>query len=78
VARRARHPFPIVRNSDSSGGQPWLSDNAAALQMNSYPESERRRAMIGSRGGGFVIDTATIFLVIVGFLVVAGIWMWLR
>ena len=34
--------------------------------------------MIGSRGGGFVIDTATIVLVIVGLLVVAGIWMWLR
>ena len=34
--------------------------------------------MIGSGGGGFVIDTSTIFLVIVGVLVVAGIWIWLR
>ena len=34
--------------------------------------------MVGSRGGGFVIDTATLFLVIAGLLVVAGIWMWLR
>ena len=34
--------------------------------------------MIGSRGSGFVIDTATIFLVIVALLVVAGIWIWLR
>ena len=34
--------------------------------------------MIGSRGGGFVIDAATLFLVLVGLLVVAGIWIWLR
>lgn len=34
--------------------------------------------MIGSGGGGFVIDTATLFLLVVGLSVLAGIWFWLR
>jgi hypothetical protein len=34
--------------------------------------------MNGSGGGGFVIDTATLFLVLAGISVLAGIWLWLR
>lgn len=33
--------------------------------------------MSGSGGGGFVIDTATLFLVVLGFAVLGGIWIWL-
>ena len=32
---------------------------------------------VGSVGGGFVIDTATIFLVAVAFVALGGIWIWL-
>jgi LPXTG-motif cell wall-anchored protein len=34
--------------------------------------------MSGSGGVGFVIDTATLFLFLVGLSVLAGIWLWLR
>ena len=34
--------------------------------------------MSGSGGAGFVIDTATLFLFLVGFAVLGGIWWWLR
>jgi LPXTG-motif cell wall-anchored protein len=34
--------------------------------------------MNGSGGVGFVIDTATLFLFLVGVSVLAGIWLWLR
>ena len=33
--------------------------------------------MFGSGGGGFVIDTATLFLVMLVFVVLGGIWIWL-
>ncbi len=33
--------------------------------------------MNGSGGVGFVLDTATLFLIIVGFAVLAGVWVWL-
>jgi LPXTG-motif cell wall-anchored protein len=33
--------------------------------------------MSGSGGGGFVIDTATLFLVMLGFGALVGIWIWL-
>ena len=32
---------------------------------------------MGSGGGGFVVDTATIFLVMLAFLVLAGASIWL-
>jgi hypothetical protein len=34
--------------------------------------------MNGSGGVGFVIDTATLFLFLLGLSVLAGIWFWLR
>lgn len=34
--------------------------------------------MIGAGGAGFVIDTATVLLFLVGLSVLAGIWIWLR
>ena len=34
--------------------------------------------MSGSGGAGFVIDTVTLFLFLVGLSVLAGIWLWLR
>jgi len=30
-----------------------------------------------SGGGGFVIDTATLILVVIGFAVLVGTWIWL-
>jgi LPXTG-motif cell wall-anchored protein len=36
------------------------------------------RMASGSGGVGFVIDTATLFLFLVGLSVLAGIWLWLR
>ena len=34
--------------------------------------------MNGSGGVGFVIDTATLFLFLIGISVLASIWLWLR
>lgn len=34
--------------------------------------------MNGSGGVGFVIDTATLVLFLVGLSALAGIWLWLR
>jgi len=34
--------------------------------------------MTGAGGVGVVIDTATLFLVVLGFAVLGGVWMWLR
>jgi LPXTG-motif cell wall-anchored protein len=49
------------------------------LRVRAYEiETEGGEAMIGSGGGGFVIDTATLFLFFVGLSVLAGIWFWLR
>jgi LPXTG-motif cell wall-anchored protein len=33
--------------------------------------------MTGSGGGGFVIDTATLFLFMLGLAALGGIWIWL-
>jgi LPXTG-motif cell wall-anchored protein len=33
--------------------------------------------MIGSGGGGFVIDTTTLFLVMLGLAALGGTWVWL-
>jgi LPXTG-motif cell wall-anchored protein len=33
--------------------------------------------MGGSGGGGFVIDTATLGLVVLAFALLGGIWIWL-
>lgn len=33
--------------------------------------------MSGSGGGGFVIDTATLFLVLLAFAALVGTWIWL-
>jgi hypothetical protein len=33
--------------------------------------------MQGSGGGGFVVDTATIFLVALALVALGGIWIWL-
>ena len=34
--------------------------------------------MSGAGGVGFVIDTATLFLLLMGVLALGGIWVWLR
>lgn len=34
--------------------------------------------MSGAGGVGFVIDTATLFLLLMGIVALGGIWVWLR
>jgi hypothetical protein len=56
-----------------------VSLNAARRLCDSDGRGEGgEEAMNGSGGVGFVIDTATLFLFLVGISVLAGIWFWLR